>query len=426
MNLEEVQKLDLPTEPGCYFFRKGKDILYIGKATSLRDRVKSYFAKDLIKTRGPGIIDMVWKSDSLTWETTDTVLEALLLEAELIKRYQPHYNVKEKDNKSFLCVGVTKEDFPQVLTIRKKDIDFAKKTAVIERGKRTVLLQAIYGPFVSGGSLKEAMGIIRRIFPYRDASSSKRDNYQFYRQLGLTPTVIEAGNRSEDGVYDTVKAEYAKTIKNITLFFQGKKKEIIRNLERDMKAYAKAQAFEKAGDVKRQLFALTHINDTALLKRDVSDHSFMAGRVFRIEAYDVAHLSGKQMVGVMTVVENGTVAKNEYKKFIIRSQTGSNDAGALEEILSRRFRHSEWGIPDLVVVDGNDVQRRVAERVLSRYQLAIPVVSVVKDDRHKAREILGASKDKEGRETAIILANAESHRFAITFHKQKRAKAFLG
>lgn len=114
----------------------GRKILYVGKATSLKDRVRSYFSSDLIKTRGASIVDMVFKSEDLIWQETDTVLEALILEADQIKKYQPYYNVKEKDDKSFLCVGITKEDFPQVLTIRKRDIDFKQKTAKIARGSK--------------------------------------------------------------------------------------------------------------------------------------------------------------------------------------------------------------------------------------------------------------------------------------------------
>ncbi len=146
---------------------------------------------------------------------------------------------------------------------------------------------------------------------------------------------------------------------------------------------------------------------------------------FRIEAYDIAHMSGKNMVGVMTVIENNEVQKHEYRKFIIRTQSGSNDIGALEEVLSRRFRHTEWGMPDLIVMDGGQAQLRIAKQVLDRYQLFIPIVSVVKDDHHKPREILGEESMAERYKKAIILANSEAHRYGIAFHKYKRGKNFL-
>ncbi|MDQ5949593.1 MAG: excinuclease subunit [Patescibacteria group bacterium] len=415
MKLSEVKKLALPEKPGVYFFRKGKDILYIGKATSLRDRTRSYFAKDLIDTRGPAILDMTVKTDTLDWKETDSVLEALLLEAELIKKYQPHYNVKEKSDKSFMCVGITDEVFPQVLSIRKKDIDFETNTG------KNFKLKAIYGPFANGSALREALKIIRRIFPFRDDSSSKSDNYEFYKQIELTPDMSESD----------AALRYGKTVKNIRLFFEGKKKDIVRNLKKEMMECAKKQQFEEAHKIKKTLFSLEHINDVALIKKDYSGilQNYRidgSGVGFRIEAYDVAHMSGKNMVGVMTVLENGIPAKKEYKKFIVRTQTNSNDTGALEEILSRRFRHMEWGIPDLIVVDGSVAQENIAKQVLDRYQISIPVVAVVKDERHKAREIRGDKTIVSKYKDAILLVNSEAHRFAITFHKLKRSKNFLG
>lgn len=412
MKLVDLKKLNVPDVPGVYVFREGKKILYIGKATSLKDRTKSYFAKDLIDTRGPAILDMTVKADTVTWQETDTVLEALLLEAELIKKYQPYYNTKEKSDKSFNCVVITDEVFPQVLTIRKKDIDLESMHA------KEYKLKEVYGPFSNGNALREALKIVRRIFPYRDISSSKKDNYEFYRQIHLTPDVSQSYARET----------YAKTIRNIKLFFEGKKKDIVKHLKKDMMDLAKDKKFEEAQEIKKTLFALEHINDIALIKDDffASGKRIEGAAVFRIEAFDVAHMSGKNMVGVMTVLENGVPAKNEYKKFIIRTQKGSNDTGALEEILSRRFRHTEWGMPDLIVLDGSVAQEHVAKRVLDMYQFDIPYVAVVKDERHKAREIRGSKKDIKGQEASILLANNEAHRFAITFHKQKRTKSFLG
>jgi excinuclease ABC subunit C len=127
----------------------------------------------------------------------------------------------------------------------------------------------------------------------------------------------------------------------------------------------------------------------------------------------------------MTVTENDEPAKHEYRKFIIRTQAGSNDTGALEEVLSRRFRHTEWGMPDLIVMDGGEAQLRIAKQVLNRYQLFIPIVSVVKDDRHKPRDMYGDQEMAKRHKKAIILANSEAHRYGIAFHKLKRGKNFL-
>jgi excinuclease ABC subunit C len=409
MKSQELKNSNLPDHPGVYFFYKGKDILYIGKATSLRDRVKSYFSRDLIVTRGPLLVDMVVQADHIEYQETDSVLEALILEAELIKKHQPRYNTKEKDNKSFNYVVFTKDKVSKVLVMRGRKLD--KKN-----------YKKVFGPFPNGLQLREAMRIIRKIFPYFDNHSDKKQNYQFYKQLSLIP-----------------EKDQEKNIRNLILFFQGKKKQVIVSLRKDMMSYAKKKEFERAGEIKKKIFALEHINDVALIKEDLSfpplltkgrtEEGFLTqeplSNSIRIEAYDVAHMSGKNMVGVMTVVVNGQSDNSEYRKFIIETQKDANDTGALEEILSRRFRHTEWGMPNLVVVDGGVAQVNTAKRVLSRYQFEIPVVGVIKDDRHKAKALMGDENIITKHKKAIILANVESHRFAITFHKKTRNKNFL-
>ncbi len=410
----------------------------------------------MIVTRGPLLLDMVTQATSIKWQEADSVLEALILEANLIKKYQPKYNTKEKDNKSFNYVCITKDELPKVLVLR-------------GRGLNKELYNKIYGPFPNGLQLREAMKIIRRIFPYIDDQSSKKNNREFYKQLGLVPD-INFGDRKkkssfsswsgsssslirgpeEKKLFSGYQKEYKNNIKNLKLFFEGKKKSIIINLKKEMFSLAKKKEFEKAGEIKKRLFALMHINDVALIKEDTSyensfhqvlgsptqhfekgrarpDHSEKNFRIplYRIEAYDIAHLSGSNMVGVMTVIENGQLAKSEYKKFIIRTQASSNDTGALEEVLSRRLRHVEWGLPSLIVMDGSTAQINIAKAVLNRYQYKIPVVAVVKDDKHKAKAIIGDEDIIKKYKKDILLINSESHRFAITFHKKRRNKNFL-
>lgn len=430
MKSQELEQFKLPDTPGVYFFREGEKILYIGKATSLRSRVRSYFAGDLIHTRGPGIVDMVFKSDKVTFEETDSVLEALILEANLIKKFKPHYNVKEKDDKSWNYVCITKESFPKVIIERQKNINFETlQTLPFGRQATSYQLQTLFGPYTEGGSLREALKIIRRIFPYIDPASAKRDNYEFYRQLGLTPDVTR----------DEAQEAYRKNITNIKRFFSGKKKEILRELERDMKDAAKSEEFERAVKIRNQIFALTHINDVALLKRDsLPTTNYQLQTSYRIEAYDVAHTGGQNTVGVMVVLENGEPNKKEYRTFTIRQPKGGSDTDALAELVGRRLRHArptersqsfgrvEWGLPDLVVTDGGEGQKRVAERMLKGYQLEIPVVSVVKDSAHKPKDILGDKNIGITHKDAILLANSEAHRFSLRLHKAKRGKSFLG
>ena len=146
---------------------------------------------------------------------------------------------------------------------------------------------------------------------------------------------------------------------------------------------------------------------------------------FRIEAYDIAHMSGKNMVGVMTVVENGNPEKSEYKKFKIRTQTGANDIGALTEVLERRLAHTEWRFPELIVVDGGLAQINAAHKVLKNLKIKIPVVSVLKDERHKPKALMGDEALARAHKQAILLSNSEAHRFAIAYHKDMRNKNFL-
>jgi excinuclease ABC subunit C len=418
MNKQYLKKINLPDKPGVYFFKKGKQIIYIGKATSLRDRTKSYFSKDLIVTRGPLILDMTVQTDNIDFEVTDSVLEALILEANLIKKYQPKYNTKEKDNKSFNYVCITKEKLPKILVIRERSLNKDK-------------YQSIFGPFPNGLQLRDAMKIIRRIFPFIDDQSSKKNNFEFYNQLGLVPSREVQPQAGPRGCTSMASLQYKNNIKNLKLFFQGKKKSVVLNLKKEMMSFAKKKEFEKANEIKKRIFALEHINDVALIKEiEVQPLAGFGGctsmsRPFRIEAYDIAHMSGKNMVGVMTVVENNEVAKQEYKKFIIRTQTGANDTGALEEVLSRRFRHTEWGLPSLVVVDGSTAQINVAKRVLDRYKFNIPIAAVVKDDKHKAKAIMGDVSIIKKYKKSILLSNSEAHRFSIAYHKQKRNNNFL-
>lgn len=414
ISLQEFQQQNsLPEYPGVYFFvGKAEEILYIGKATSLRDRVKSYFIQDMRETRGPKIELMMPQIDWIGYQTTDSVLEALLLESELIKKVQPPYNTSAKDDKSYNQIVITKEAYPRVLIVRSRDI---------AQGKFADPIKYSFGPFPDGGGLREAMKIIRRLFPFRDKcksyeelSEAQKKNVRpcFSAQIGLCPGVC---------VGSITRTEYQETLKHLRLFFLGKKDTILKNLEKKMQVAAAEQRFEDAHEIKKVLFGLKHIQDMALVKNDLGE-----GERHRIEAFDVAHVLGESAVGVMTVVQNSRVQTSEYRQFKLRAKHNGNDLTALEEILRRRFAHPEWPFPELVVVDGGEVHMELARNILEELMLGIPVLSVVKDDRHRPRAVLGVEALGERFKKEILLANSEAHRFAITFHRKKRRKAFLG
>lgn len=201
------------------------------------------------------------------------------------------------------------------------------------------------------------------------------------------------------------------------MIFQGKLQSLIATLKKDMMMLAKKERFEDADSIKQKIFALEHVQDVALIKRDLS-HGETAG--IRIEAYDIAHISGKQMVGVMTVVENAVAAKSEYRKFIVKGFDKAHDAGALREVLTRRLAHTEWRYPDAIVVDGNVIQINVARDVLSTLGLSIPIIAVTKDERHRPKAVTGPKTFVETHKYAILLVNNEAHRYAVTFHRARR------
>src|SRR3989344_64341 len=361
--LSRVKIKRLPDSPGVYFFQKGKNILYIGKATSLRSRVKSYFARDLIDTRGPLLVKMLSEATRVEHKVTDSVLEALILEAALIKKHQPFYNKAEKDDKSFNYVIITDEEFPRVLIVRGKDLQNAKLKT--QNAKQKLKVKNEFGPFPHGLELREAIKIIRKIFPFRDtcephfakASRGKPSTACFNRQIGLFPGVCTG---------EISKLEYAKVIRSISLFFNGRKSEIIKGLRKHMKQKAKLRNFEKAAELRNKIFALEHINDIVLYKRNLAARPLSESgryRGFRIEGYDIAHISGAHTVGSMVVMEDGVLAKHEYKRFKIRTRA-NDDIGSLTEMLTRRFRHNEWRMPDLIVVDGGIVQKSRAEQII--------------------------------------------------------------
>lgn len=405
MNKSDFVHKKLPDTPGVYFFLGArKEILYIGKATSLKNRVRSYFDPDLVEKRSQLIAKMVLEAKAVEWTETESVLEAMILEVNLIRTYKPFYNTISKDDKSYNHLVITNEKYPRVLVVRAKDLR--------ERFDKNEL-KYVFGPFPSGLLFREALKIVRKIFKFYDTkqpvgvSKSKvtRGQIDFNRQIGLYPSEQDS-------------AEYTKTIRHIKLFFEGKKQQVVKELEREMMQLAKKERFEDAARIKRKIFALKHINDVALMKDD--SRLYRDEKVFRIEAYDVAHHGGAHMVGVMTVIEGGQPMPSEYRKFKIETVDQSNDVAALREILSRRLGHPEWALPQCIVVDGSTAQKNAALAVLKKFGKTIPVVGVVKDERHKPLRIIGVQSIIDKHKDAILFANAEAHRFAITYHRQKR------
>jgi excinuclease UvrABC nuclease subunit len=357
---------------------------------------------------------MITLSESISYESTPTVLEALVREAALIKEYKPKANVEGKDDKSFLYAVITDEDIPRVLAIRGKDIDFKKKIT------NNTKLKAVHGPFTSGPQLKVALRLIRKIFPFYDTErpvdalgKHGRAKVEFNRQIGQYPR-------------DMDKKEYLRSIRNVSLFLSGKVKTLRATLTKEMSVFAKEERFEEAGRIRRQLFALDHVQDVSLIREEREKES----NTPRIEAYDTAHIGGTNAIGVMVVSDGGVVQKKEYRTFTIRGHYGrrtsidrkNDDIASLKEILSRRFGHTEWTYPKVIVVDGGKTHKKTAENTLLELGIQISVVAVVKDEKHRPREVFGSLRAGITDADAVYV-NSEAHRFAITKHRKLRSRS---
>lgn len=423
----------IPDSPGVYLFKdaRGK-VLYVGKAGNLKRRVSSYFrvpqsSKNDVgyptspRLRGvgdPKTVGLLGLAKKIDFLKTDTAIEALILEAELIKKYDPLFNAKEKDDKSFLYVDITKDEFPQV---------------ILSRGRETPAknLDKRYGPFTSASQIREALRIVRRIFPFSihypdKVGVMKRPCFDY--EIGQCPGTC---------VGRADKSEYAKDIKNIKLLFEGKKKKIIQGLKKEMALSSKALNFERAEKMKRQIFALEHVQDVALISEErphfaesfagqEGPHFAKASRgdwMKRIEGYDISNISGTSAVGSMVVFIGGVPDKDEYRKFRIKTVQGSNDVAMLTEVMNRRL-NNKWRLPDLILVDGGRGQVNATLRVLRGRSLKIPVVGLAKGPTRKKNELIGKMPSwTNGGE--LIKVRDEAHRFAVTYHKKVRSGNFI-
>ncbi len=303
----QKQLKGLPDSPGIYIYRdaSGK-ILYIGKATSLKRRVSSYFQK----AHDERIEKLVSEIASIETKDTSSALEALLLEAEYIKKYFPPYNIMEKDDKTFAYIAITDEAIPRVIVTRPTQ-------------REKVNAKYLYGPYTSVATARVALKLIRRIFPFHTRntpSPSNRSDLCFDATIGLCSGVC-GGKQSI--------AEYRKTLAQLRLFLQGKRARTIASIKRAMIVASKEQHYERAARLRNQLHALEHIRDIALLKRDEFDPALKRINSYhiphRIEAYDISHVFGEDAVGSMVVFTNGAIDSREYRKFKIRGPNTPDD-----------------------------------------------------------------------------------------------------
>lgn len=368
--------------PGVYrFLDKKKNILYIGRASSLKKRLSQYFQKN-IEAR---ISEMVSQAHDIKYQETDTILDSVVLEANLIKKYWPKYNVKDKDNRSFVYVVISKqEDFPKLIIVRGSDLKKIPQQSAY-----------IFGPYQAQGLIKNALRIIRRIFPYSTCRISSGQPCFDY-QIGLCPGACVDKISIKD---------YQKNIKNIIWLLSGKKKKLMTRLLKENKEQARS---------------LRHLQDVSLITNEDS----VLGGVSRIEGYDISHLTGREPYGAMVVFSGGFPDKAEYRLFKIKNSPVGDDPRALQEVLERRLKHSEWVLPDMMMIDGGKPQIDFIDKYFKDNNINIPIVGISKYGGDQL--VFSRASSKQFKDLALSIKDNllkirdEAHRFGLSASRRKR------
>ncbi len=418
------KRTEIPQSPGVYgFFDTAAHLLYIGKAKNLRDRVKSYFAKTV--ERGPQVLEMLPKIASILIEETDSEIEALLLEARLVRQLQPEANTQLKDAKSFLVLALFDGDFPSLQFIRQRDLEAARAGKLY--GQK---IKETYGPFLQPGQVRAAMKVIRKILPYRDCSPSKFETYRkagrpcLYGFLKLCPAPC---------VGRIERAEYLGRIRQLDRMLLGKKELVKKMLEKEMQRASRRKQFELAARLRDQARGLDHLREVSLLE---SERAIPDQPTLRTEAFDISLTSGTNAVGSMVVYTNDKPNHSQYRRFRIKGSSTEGDLKMMQEVLTRRLQRCTrtedkvcWPLPGLWLIDGGREHLKIAEAVVRQFEYDIPVMAVAKGPERKKAEVFYSDEGRIRRLTQAFDFDKfvrglrdEAHRFAITYHRNIRSK----
>jgi excinuclease ABC subunit C len=426
---------ELPESAGIYVFFNQKTPIYIGKAINLKRRVSSYFDIDLgIKT-----LIMINEAKELSYVRVFSELEALLLEAKLIRYYMPKYNIAAKDDKHPLYIQITKEKFPRVITVRKIDL-------------RQGLSLSSYGPFPSSGNVRAVLKMIRRIFPYSDHKLGKRGC--LYSHIGLCkPCPNEISNIKNLKSKSEIGKKYCKNIQHIKSILDGKITSVQSVLIKEMKKASVDQNYELASQIRDQIERIEYITRPQIpteyymqnpnlyedirkkelveLKTILIRRNLINVKLNRIECYDISHLGGTNTTASMVTFINGEADKTFYRHFRIRQIKGNSDIDSLKEVIKRRITHlGDWGKPDLIIVDGGVAQVRAFTNMIYIMKVGIPVIGIAKNPD---RLIIGDQKiNLQGGTLQVPAFNLirrmrdEAHRFARSYHHKLVSKGLTG
>ncbi|HVS79096.1 MAG TPA: excinuclease ABC subunit UvrC [Candidatus Saccharimonadales bacterium] len=448
MSKVESKLKKLPMTPGVYFHKNAQgEIIYIGKAANLRNRVRQYFQKS--RYRDPKTDMLVAEIADIDWTEVETEADALFLEAELIRRYLPPYNILLRDDKSLQYVRIDyKSDYPTVVMVRRPLDDGAE----------------YFGPYINGFAVKKALRYLRRAFPYAISRPGGQKRASLYYHLGLDPG-LEEGRTSLD--------DYRANLRKLMQYLRGGRVGLMRDIERDMKKAASAKDFERAAKLRNQLQALQQLSRQILFSdRELQDASKdqalvdlaellqLPGPPRRIEGFDISHMQGTDNVASMVVFASGLPDKASYRKFKMRL-LGNDDFAHMAETITRRLRDEnvkKWGLAELMLIDGGRGQLRAALRSRDKCEKEVPMVGLAKRQEeiiiHKNRSIPGADMAAviaAARKTGAYIGESddfisvelpkdshivkllqrirdESHRFAVSYHstlKRTRQTASL-
>ncbi len=417
----------LPNAPGVYFHKNSKgQIIYVGKAAVLKNRVRSYFQKIAdFDTKTQALVTEIVDTD---WIVTESEIDALFLESEMVKRYKPRFNILLQDDRSQLFVRIPMHDAYPYISFTRMPMDDGAD---------------YYGPYYNGWAVKKALRYLRRIFPYSvHVIMPKRVCLQYH--LGLCPGVEEQKITS---------VEYKKTLYKLILYLKGERVRLIKQLGAEMKQAAKGQNFELAAKRRNQIHNLRELQKQIIFSdkefMDISKDQALSGLSSlltipiprRIEGYDISHMQGTNNVASMVVASNGLADKAEYRKFKMRLP-GNNDFGHMYEVISRRFsgRHLDWQKPDLLLIDGGKGQLTAALQALKERGVNVPAVGLAKrlEEIVIHKESSGVKLNAKNLHGAYVTENEdfyivllpkdshivkllqrirdESHRFAVSYH----------
>ncbi|MCM8771996.1 MAG: excinuclease ABC subunit UvrC [Candidatus Omnitrophica bacterium] len=419
MELIKEKLKKLPDSPGVYLMKdKEGNVIYVGKASSLAKRVRSYFTPSGNNTKLLVLSEKIYDFEVIP---VASEAEALILENQLIKKFQPKYNTNLKDGKSYPLLRITKEDFPSIQIVREKK----KENAIY------------YGPFTNKKLLKETVRFLRKFYPVRNCDK-KIDSGKV--KLCIQYYIGRCSGPCENKI---TKEEYQKLVEGIIAFFEGKYKEFEKKLRKWMLEEIKKLNFEEADKIKKRLFLLNEMakkfpirDEEDLYKYSEENVLYRLAKILNlpkipnvIEGYDISNISGVYSVGSKVCFIGGIPNKDEYRRYRIKTIGGIDDYKMIEEVLTRRFDTEEERkfLPDLILIDGGKGHLNVALSVLKRYNLKIPVISLAKKE-----EKIYVEGKKEAIKLDLSLPELqllqrirnEAHRFAISYHRKLRNKEF--